>query len=810
MLRRLVGRRELIGEVVDSLAEERLVTLTGPGGVGKTSVAVHAAADTATRCRDGVSFVDLVAIAEGHEVLAALAAALGFRPTSNDAALEELTDVLQSRQQLIVFDNCEHVVDAAAGLVESLRWCPELHFLATSRAPLALVDEVVIDVPPLSTAETAGLFVTRARAHGQRFEPTDDDHEAVAKIASIVDGLPLAVELTSPLVRTMTPRQIVEQLEHDRAGVPARRGLETRHASMDNAVAWSYQLLDDDAGALFERLSVFEAGTDLAGVGAVCADDAISADGCVRGRPVHEVLDTLISRSLIAVDRTSSGLRYRMLWPIRSFARRALERSGDCERVHAAHVRHTIAVLRSIGRVIESDDPMPGMVELEHAAGDVRAAYRACVTAGDRLQAAELVASFSTFAGSHPRRSPNARSGSATPWPPTPRPRSGSESCSPRRDVSTPTPGKAESSARWAVEFAEQLGDVDAMTLASTWLLDVVAETDPDAVDECGKTALEQSAHASSPIYEAFVLNSLVNPLLRANRIGDARSLLDPRVAIGTRRYGLLEPQIQYQAGRVAFVTGTLDRAKQHFLAAETAANRIGSMWGLAYALFGLARVARAIGDLEEALRLHTQALECAVLIAPGEAWADHLQVAIVATQLGRLELASRQIEALSGSDRPLVIAARTTVAAWVARANGYTDVAIGHWQRAAIAWAALPVTEQLIDVLTEWATCLTDRRCRRRAQHCSRQPPHGTQPVLTTLFRSLSAVPSCADCSTATAMDPCMTVQHSIRHRTPPRRQQRTALRPPLRTDVSDKGPTWRAPSRRQHRSRLVRTPYA
>ena len=710
LLRQLSGREELIGEVVEGLAQNRLVTLAGPGGVGKTSLAVHAAAAFGATCRDGVCFVDLTTISAGENPLPAVVGALGFRPSSDQAALEELTVLLATREQLLVLDNCEHVIADAAEFVDTLSGCHGIRVLATSRERLGLADEVGVDVPPLSTAAAADLFLRRAQASVRGFEPTDDDVESARRIAVLVDGLPLALELTSPLVRSMSPHEIADELERGRLTSPQQRGRDPRHASMQDAVAWSYELLDDAARTLFERLSVFEAGTDLAGVVAVCSD---SDDGRLPKSAVVEVLDGLVARSLIAVERTSTGMTYRMLVPVQAFARRALERSGDAAGVQLRHVHHVIAELRANARIIEGADPLPGLVALERSAGNIRAAYRRCRESGDDLLAAELIGSISILAYEASTASPEwavwARDALDTAAMP-PRTKLRLMLAIARRHEG---PALEQELARAAVDLAGQLDDVDALTIAHTAVADAVMDSDPEEAIRIGRVALELSASATSPVFEGAVIRSIANPLLRMRRLAEVSDLLDPRLALGTRRYGLVEPMVLYQAGRAARIAGDSETARRVYLASEAAARRTGSVLGLSYARFGLATLAFGLRDLDEALRLFQETVDIDMLVSPSEVWSERMHLAIIGVELDRPDIVNAQLDALRDRQRPLERAACAVAAGCVARSNGFLDVAVQRFAEAVELFVSAHMPDTLADVVEALAPCVAEDEAR-------------------------------------------------------------------------------------------------
>jgi predicted ATPase/DNA-binding SARP family transcriptional activator len=315
-----VGRDQQIAELTSLLATERLVTLTGPAGAGKTRLALELIDD-----RPEARFVELVAVAEPARVVSTVAAALKLREQPGVDLLDVIADHLVESGGPLVLDNCEHVVDAVARLVTSvLRCAPDIRVLATSRQSLGVAGEVVFDVPPLAvpatddltTVEGAAavtLLVQRARAGDARFVLDEGNAAAAARIVRRLDGLPLAIELAAARLRVFDPARLADLLDDRfRVLVSTVRDTPARHQTLLAAVAWSYDALEAPERKLFRDLSLFEGG--------------FSVDGAERVNELAvALLPTLVDRSMVAVDVRPDGRRYRLLETLREYGRAQLE-----------------------------------------------------------------------------------------------------------------------------------------------------------------------------------------------------------------------------------------------------------------------------------------------------------------------------------------------------------------------------------------------------------------------------------------------------------------------------------------------------
>jgi predicted ATPase/transcriptional regulator with XRE-family HTH domain len=343
----LVGReRELTSVEAMIRNEGRLVTLTGPGGVGKTRLALRVASDLHPEFADGVTFIQLAAVADDAFVLPAVAQGLSIREDPGQPLLETLRGHLRDQRLLLVLDNCEHIVAGVQPLVaELLSTCAELTVLATSRAPLHLRSELLFPVPSLSLPnlanlpplddlgqiEAVALFVQRARAVRPDFDLSDDNAPVVAEICRRLDGLPLAIELAAARLRLLSPSALLALLnERLRLLVGGPLDAPTRHQTLEATIAGSYDLLDPDEQALFRRLSVFAGGcTFEAAMAASATDDEIAT---LTG------LQALLDNSLLIVTGGANGeRRFAMLDTIREFALHRLSTDDDEQAIRAHH-----------------------------------------------------------------------------------------------------------------------------------------------------------------------------------------------------------------------------------------------------------------------------------------------------------------------------------------------------------------------------------------------------------------------------------------------------------------------------------------
>jgi predicted ATPase len=330
----LVGRNGPAREIVDLLATARLVTLTGVGGVGKTRLAL----EVARRVRQGgghAVFVDLSIASDGTGVVDALFAALRLPPAARNDDLDGLVRVLRSRPVLVVLDNCEHVLDTVAVVIERFtRDCPELTVLATSREAIGIDGEHSYHVPSLELAGGVALFTSRASAVAPQRRPDASELDAVEEICRRLDGIPLAIELAAARTSDLTAAAIVERLD-DRFWLLAgsRRSL-GRHQTLQATMDWSYDLLEEDEQAVLRATAVFVGGFDAVALAAVVERS---------DRDTLDRLATLVRSSLVEVDHSAAQPRYRLLETVRLYAQDRLADTGELASRRRAHAQHVLA-----------------------------------------------------------------------------------------------------------------------------------------------------------------------------------------------------------------------------------------------------------------------------------------------------------------------------------------------------------------------------------------------------------------------------------------------------------------------------------
>jgi non-specific serine/threonine protein kinase len=341
-----VGRDREVADVKARLADARLLTLAGPGGCGKTRLALQVATDVLATYSDGVWFVDLAPLGEPALIPEGIANVLGIQNGSGQPTLDILTAYLHRRQALLILDNCEHLIDACARFAETLiRACPQLRILATSREPLGIPGEVPWRVPPLAVpdlpaatnsesrilqavnqSEAGQLFVERAAVAEPRFALTLENARAVAEVCRRLDGIPLAIELAAARTTVLSVEEIAARLDQRfRLLTGGSRTALRRQQTLQAAIDWSYDLLAEDERVVLRRLAVFAGSFSLAAAEAVCSPDVL------------EVLGRLVAKSLVQVEAAGGETRYRLLETIRQYATEKLLTAGEATLARDRH-----------------------------------------------------------------------------------------------------------------------------------------------------------------------------------------------------------------------------------------------------------------------------------------------------------------------------------------------------------------------------------------------------------------------------------------------------------------------------------------
>ncbi|MBV1778008.1 LuxR C-terminal-related transcriptional regulator [Paeniglutamicibacter sp. ABSL32-1] len=347
-----IGRRHEMAEAKALMSTSRLVTLTGAGGVGKTRMAGEITQQARRAYRDGVRIVELAPLTKTASVAAVVAAALEVSDQSQRPALDRLADFLQDKELLLVLDNCEHLLDEVSVLVHRiLGQAPDVRILATSREPVGITGETLYAIPPMSTPpiddpvrveqlesfEAVALFVARARNVVPGFALDVDNAPVVAQLCTQLDGMPLAIELATTRLRSLSATQLLDRLDRrfqllnrgDRSALP-------RQQTLRALIDWSYELCSDSEQMLWRRLSVFPGSFDMEAAEAVCGFGELPSDDIV------DLLDSLVAKSILSVRRDGEVLRYHQLVTIREYGQELLANPDEVKTLRTRHLHHYV------------------------------------------------------------------------------------------------------------------------------------------------------------------------------------------------------------------------------------------------------------------------------------------------------------------------------------------------------------------------------------------------------------------------------------------------------------------------------------
>lgn len=597
----LLGRAGELATLGQLIGEARLVTVIGPGGVGKTRLVAEAARTLAGRFEDGVWWVDLTAVRDPgrvpEEVAASLAgggaAVLGGTQPAPRGVHEQLADTVGDRRMLLVLDNCEHVVDPVAQLTDELfRWCPGLRVLATSREQLAAPGEQVLPLDPLAPPPedaTLGqvlaspavlLLAERTRALRPSFTVDETNAADVARISRRLDGLPLALELAAARLRALSPREAADRFDdHLQLLTDGRRGRPTRHRTLTAVVDWSWELLRPEERALARRLAVFSGGATLDAIEQVYA--GVPAQGVV------DLVTALVDKSLLYLGESGGQTRYHMLGTIRHYL---AERLGADEEpvLREAHARYFLRLAESAGPRLIGADQAHWLVRLAADHKNLQAALNWTVGSGEGTSALRLVAALSWYWSLRGRQSEGAD------WA--------------RRALAVG--GDAPSDVRTLVMIVSALAPTAAPQERAAALDAIRARLGPARPEETG-------GPGERPELTAFRATLSLLDLSPDAALAELERLAGHPHA-WVRCCGHLN------AGHLRSAQRDVTRATRHFRAALHDARGIGERWGQIQALSALADIASAASGpdeaaelLEEALRLATElgALDDQVLL---------------------------------------------------------------------------------------------------------------------------------------------------------------------------------------------------
>ncbi|HWG02545.1 MAG TPA: BTAD domain-containing putative transcriptional regulator, partial [Trebonia sp.] len=414
-----VGRDDDVSGVLKKLADDRFVTLTGPGGVGKTRLA----AEVLARLTVPAGFAELAPVTDPAEVPRVVLSALGLGTrvlglAAADAAaatapLDRLCEALARREAVLVLDNCEHVISAAAGLAARvLADCPRVRVVATSREPLRIGGEALWVLPPLAVPAAPGTDVSevsgapavrllrdRAVAVRPGFEVTAGNADAIGRICRALDGMPLAIELAAVWLRTLTPAQLAERLG-DRFALltDGSRTALPRHQTLRAVVDWSWDLLSEPERLLAQRLAVFPAGATLAAAEQVCADDLPARDARLARRAVLPALNGLVAKSILVVtDDPEAGPRYRMLETVRAYCLERLAEAGEDTSTRDAFAAYYLGRAETGDPLLRTADQRRWFQEFAAEQDNMHAALRHSIARGDTDTAYRFIRSMAYY-----------------------------------------------------------------------------------------------------------------------------------------------------------------------------------------------------------------------------------------------------------------------------------------------------------------------------------------------------------------------------------------------------------------------------
>ncbi|MDR7418324.1 MAG: adenylate/guanylate cyclase domain-containing protein [Armatimonadota bacterium] len=618
-----IGRDRELAELKQLLGQTRLLTIVGTGGAGKTRLALQAAAEMLEEMTDGVWLAELAPVLDPAVVPQAVGAALGVRPEANRPMIDTLIEYLEPKQTLLILDNCEHLVDACAALVdELLQGCPRLRILCTSREALGVTGETAWRIPSLSLPnlhalppierlseyEAIRLFVERAAAVAPGFTLTAEQAAAVAAICARLDGIPLAIELAAARVKVLTPPQIAARLDDRfRLLTGGSRTALPRHQTLRAAMDWSYELLSSTERAMLRRFSVFANGWTLEAAEAICIGPDIE-----RG-DVLDLQAALIDKSLVVVEEAGADARYRLLETVRQYARDKLVEAGEAEAWRTRHRDWFLALAEEARQRLQGREQTMWLGRLAGEHENLHAALEWSLACRDAEALLRFVAAIWWY------------------WY---------------------VRGHLEEGNRWAQIALEQTAE----------------RTPGRARALAGAAAL---AHAAGQYARAQAHGEEGRAL--AADLGDTLSQAIATVALSlvalargdqTRAVALAEdargrlPALENKWGRaiVGLLIGEIARLRGDW--AETLARLheshaqfrdVGDLWGMALAQRGLGFIARAEGDYERAAVLHEEGRSFARQIGDkvGEAYAL-LSLAIGEMRRGfYAEAEARMLEAL-------------------------------------------------------------------------------------------------------------------------------------------------------------------
>ncbi|TDU90110.1 putative ATPase [Kribbella voronezhensis] len=663
-----VGRSGDVAELTRLLTNgTRLVTMVGPGGAGKTRLATETGRSLLERGSDGIWFVELAPLGDAADVAPAMLSALGaseyvdsiktsLTPThlpASRAATERLVEVIADRRVLLVLDNCEHLVQEVAGLVDSLlAVCPRLRVLTTSREPLSIPGEHLHQVGPLGLppedSETDAypsiqLFVDRARAVRPDFAVTDENRKAIAEICRRLDGMPLAIELAAARLRALTPELIVERLaDRFRLLTSGSRTALPRHQTLRAVVEWSWDLLDCDEQAVARRLARFSGGATLEAAEQVCSGPGIPPEA------VLGVLASLVDKSLVEAVAGERSVRYRMLETVKAYGAEQLAASGELDQVRKAHTQYFVDLVRQGSKELRTASQLQWIARFDADNENLLDALRTAVDLGDADTAVGLVSVLGEYWNMR------GRPAEAVTW----------------FEAALEVPGPSDPLVRAYTLMMYAIG-----TLSSGG---DVAVSFPKAIRGLARVRLLARRHPA--VNEAGVgrFTNAIWAAIRRDKAGCFRELDEARTHDDpwTRNMAvMMSAMFRENEGQVDQMAADLTTALAGFRA-------LGDRWGTSLALRGLASHQGTLGNYREAVDSLEEALRLTNELGTTEGLSQLLgQRAMYRLELGEEERAvqdlqqSRQLAEETGSRGGEGIALLGT--AVIARRAGRLDEAL-------------------------------------------------------------------------------------------------------------------------------------